>query len=216
MPQQKNVNQESPERAQEDEQAAATKIQASYRGYQTRKRLKKMPAETESSVAQDATVENPAGSDSVEESTIKIKDDPNNDDSKDLVFDTSSKEKLTEEEIKSEQEVAAATVIQASYRGYKTRKGLKQSNQQKNNTNAEVTKEESELQDDETNNDKDYSVNKEKEEAAIKIQAAARGYIGRKQIAKSHEAATTIQANYRGYRTRKNLAKQSNDNKETQ
>ncbi|VDN39950.1 unnamed protein product [Dibothriocephalus latus] len=96
----------------------------------------------------------------------------------------------------------AATIIQASYRGYHVRHELHKHDDAEHHVHH-----------------KEAVVSPEPDEAAKKIQAAFRGYRVRKQYrsqttpispvffdpedAKYIAAATKIQASYRGYRTRK-------------
>ncbi len=98
-------------------------------------------------------------------------------------------------------EVAAATKIQARYRGYTTRKRLKSKDNSVTNSTTVV------LVSNTNSNNTEVA-------AATKIQARYRGYTTRKTLkAESYRitndtevaAATKIQARYRGYVTRKTL-----------
>ncbi|VDL90292.1 unnamed protein product [Schistocephalus solidus] len=102
---------------------------------------------------------------------------------------------------------SAATLIQAQYRGYRTRKTL-----------AEIQHQAAEA--DEANALRQHKYANDRDSAATLIQAKYRGYCTRKSLAAmQHQqeprerhfsgdrdsAATVIQARYRGYRTRKSL-----------
>lgn len=163
------------------ENEAATSIQSGFRGYKTRKEFK----EKQDRLQADMKAQSVKGTDinDNEKKTDRIVSD----------------EKARED---------AATKIQSNYRGYKTRKDLKQ-------------KKESMVNNDTTKNDKQDNEHKEmtEDEAASNIQASFKGYNARKEFASKpskieedsqsvpdkelDEAASTIQANYKGYKARK-------------
>lgn len=95
-----------------------------------------------------------------------------------------------------EDEQAAATKIQAGFRGYRVRKQMKQT--KKNNCNGLIT----------TNNRNPNSRKGSLEEkSATKIQAGIRGFLVRKKQKVATDAATKIQASFRGFKTRKDMGK---------
>lgn len=171
-----SFSQEPDERRQN---LAATKIQANYRGFRVRKQIK--------CHVQD------------DDEKRTEKDDDDDGVGSPMIINKSSNEYDPSDE---ERKHAAATKIQASYRGFRTRSILK-------------------------HKDKHQQRNKERENlAATKIQATFRGYRDRQRLKngishrhhhqqvgsstgtasleKQNAAATKIQATYRGFRCRKN------------
>lgn len=144
-------------------QRAAIKIQSNYRGYKTRRDRRQNGTQSYSSkVNSKTTVKNQGG-----------------------------RRKTYEKDSMSLTEDRAATKIQAQYRGYKTRKNMSKTttgvlNRRHSASDAEIV-------------------------AATKIQAGFRGYRVRKQKRRNSLdlsqdcAAIKIQACYRGYKTRKGL-----------
>ena len=188
-----------------DVEKAATKIQAGFRGLQTRKQLKNDKEEKENLKLEDQ---------------CKLENEQENDQDKiDIDMDDPDVEK-------------AATKIQAGFRGLKTRKQLKNEKTGKENLELENQNEQNNYQDEIDIDMEDPDV----EKAATKIQAGFRGLQTRKQLKNEkadkenleienpmvHEnnqdeididmedpdvekAATKIQAGFRGLQTRKQL-----------
>ena len=194
-----------------DVEKAATKIQAGFRGLQTRKQLKNEKAEKE-----NLEIENPM-------------EHENNQDDIDIDMEDPDVEK-------------AATKIQAGFRGLQTRKQLKNDKEEKENLKLEdqcKLENEQENDQDEINIDMD---DPDVEKAATKIQAGFRGLKTRKQLKNEktgkenlelenqneqnnyqdeididmedpdvEKAATKIQAGFRGLQTRKQLKNEKAD-----
>ena len=189
---------------------AATKIQASFRGFRVRRQIKCHVPISKSENDDD-------------ESTPLIIDDeydPDEELRKHLAatkiqanyrgFRTRNKLKHRLDEAERQQQHLAATKIQATYRGFRDRKKLKNGLTKKNN-NDDVSCQEDRLN-----------------AAATKIQATYRGFQCRKKKKanllmtarhqeeldrKMNAAAAKIQAGYRGFRVRKALKKQSSMNR---
>ncbi|WAR16130.1 ASPM-like protein [Mya arenaria] len=186
-----------------NEDEAATKIQASFKGYKTRKEMNVKKQQVRDSdelgrqekVAATKIQSNYRG--------YKVRKDYNkrknmrNAETKQET-DINANEKKDDDKDTAD----AAVKIQSSYRGYRTRKELKG----KKTNQAETEKDSS----------KKYS----DDEAAIKIQAGYRGYKTRKDYSKKKAlnktdnskeedaAATKIQANYKGYKERQKYHKE--------
>ena len=155
---------------------SATVIQANYRGYRSRKQLKngKQPQQTESDSEQYA--------DRIQGAVKgkKVRIDHGHDGKK---------------------ENDSAVVIQSNYRGYRTRKQMKE---RKVELDDDATKLQGAL-----NTRKEHLDAKEDEDSATVIQGAIRGRESRQEYEerkRAHENATVIQASYRGYKVRKNQA----------
>ncbi|CAM5087953.1 unnamed protein product [Eretmochelys imbricata] len=114
---------------------------------------------------------------------------------------------------------AAATVIQAAWRGYQARQQLRAQDHAASTIQATwrgfLTRERLASQRAEAAGQQGYAASREhiwaepelaEEQAAVVIQAHYRGYRVRCEIYNQYLAATTIQAHYRGYRTRQALA----------
>lgn len=176
----------------EKEHAAATSIQAGYRGYYTRIELS---ARNEAATTIQAGYRGYAvrkGLPDNEASTKQLDEDSN---------DVAT----------NEEEETAATKIQSAFRGHQTRNAI--SGEQKSNFPVEQGIKDNEVdsspKDDSVANEQgeeeqkaNDSTETAKNEAAIKIQSRYRGYYTRQQLEQKGAAATTIQAYYRGYRVR--------------
>ena len=115
-------------------------------------------------------------------------------------------------------ESAAATKIQASYRGFRARKDIKAANQAASKIQAGFRgyKVRKQLRDgcSESNMNgpqessagaEDMSSNELEQQSAIKIQAGVRGYLERKKLQAERDAAVKIQAGFRGYKARQEV-----------
>ncbi|KAK7091269.1 hypothetical protein V1264_008976 [Littorina saxatilis] len=157
--------------AQDSEEKAATTLQAGFRGYKARQEVREM--------RQTQEVKERAASDSSPAPAKSLSPIPNDKDS-----DLSA----------ADAEHAAASRIQASFRGHQTRKELASQAEAKQAEAAEAQAE---------------------NEAAAKIQASFRGHQTRKELAAQSEsenaAAVKIQAGFRGHQTRKELAANQKD-----
>lgn len=172
--------------------SAATTIQATFRGFQARQSAEKDNIETN-----EIKVDSLQNKENVQDSL--------NEDQK----ESTQKDGLTTDE-NNDQLVSAATTIQASFRGFQTRQGLKNPKSENNDIIEESIVE---------NNEQNEELNS----AATKIQANFRGFQARKtlknenpdvkpEVDSSEEggdqlssAATTIQAAFRGFQTRQDL-----------
>ena len=143
---------ESKQKKEENE--AAAKIQAGFRGHQTRKDLK------------DKQSKEHVGGEEKHESEDVTKEEEEKE-SDEAIVDKNLKDEETHE-YGDEKYGEAAAKIQAGFRGYKTREGLKSNSEDK--THEEVNREEG--QSNEIN----------EEEAAIKIQAGFRGHVARQKV----------------------------------
>ncbi|CAH1392888.1 unnamed protein product [Nezara viridula] len=129
--------------------------------------------------------------------------------------------KIDDEDSLSPEEEKAATVIQAGYRGFKTRKRLRE----ESSTNSNTGTVEQEYIDNESSGfkisvkDDGESINsdsqsddkseKDLNDSAKKIQAGVRGYLVRKKQKVERDAAVTIQSHFRGFKTRQRLKQES-------
>lgn len=145
------------------ENEAATKIQAGFRGHQTRKGLNELKAEESTG----ATEEENKGDERIGHDEEKQEYGVDNINAED---DKYGDEKYGE----------AATKIQAGFRGYKTREELK--TKSNGATSQEINQEQKE--------NKESGIMKEEEEAAVKIQASFRGLKARKEV----EAIRSLQS----------------------
>ncbi|XP_064651522.1 trichohyalin-like isoform X8 [Lineus longissimus] len=177
-----------------ENQNAAVKIQANYRGYRVRATKHKKKQEEEEV---DIDLTDP----DVEKAAIKIqagiRGHLTRKGMKDKEQETIAKPSEYAEEIDidlNDPEVEkAAMKIQAGFAGFKTRKNLHAQKE------AAVTIQASYH---------GYSTRKElkkQEVAATTIQAGYRGHQVRKSVRRKSDAAVMIQANFRGYRTRKSI-----------
>ena len=175
------------------EHAAATSIQAGYRGYHTRKKL---TVRNEAATTIQAGYRGYAVRKGLQENDVWTKP-----------MDKADTEDVTAKE----EEEAAAIKIQSAFRGHHTRNAIR--GELKSNSPADRRIEDNEvdssLKDGSVANEQGDEVRKandsaetENDEAATKIQSSYRGYHTRKQLKQKGAAATTIQANYRGYRVR--------------
>ena len=188
----------------EKEEAAAVRIQAGYRGYNTRKELK---------TRGEAAVRIQAGfrgytarkglKEGREKPDLEIIEEEDEEDPK-LMEDSKAVEK-------SEEEEAAAIKIQSAFRGHRTREAVQNKKKSKdpdrevsdavqNNIKGKIQDQEAA---DATGEDAGAPGNKiQRDLAATKIQSSYRGYNTRKKLQGKKEAATKIQAYYRGHRVR--------------
>lgn len=160
---------------------SATVIQANYRGYKTRKELKskrKKPQKELTQVDYDEHAEKIQG-------VVRGR-------------------KARNDHMRAKKEHESAVVIQSNYRGYRTRKQMKDKN--KNNLDDDATRLQGALRG--RNAREAHAIAKEEEEDASQIQAVVKGRAIRLEYEKQkeeNESATLIQANYRGYQARKKL-----------
>lgn len=151
----------------------------------------------------------------------------------------SNKEQELDENDKSENKIEttesskdnAAAIIQAGYRGFKTRKDLKKVTDISEVSSGKAEKDDISIQQDistekndvispqesnedsesETKDDKSSTSKSEEElnESAKKIQAGIRGYLVRKDQKVKRDAAVKIQSHFRGFKTRQRLKQES-------
>ena len=158
---------------EEEEELAATKIQAGYKGMRARKQVKKMREEAQAEEDDDV------GSEAQDELASNF-DDP-------------------------EYELAA-TKIQAGYKGMKARKQVKKMREE----NPDEANDEEEEKEDNTSECGIDLDDPEYELAATKIQAGYKGMRARRKVKKMKEeevAATKIQAGYKGMQARRQAKK---------
>lgn len=177
----------------DEEEKAAAKIQAGFRGYQTRKELGLLQTKTPKA---KENKEEKAKKNEVPEKVKDKKEDPKNAKAHEKIKDKKEepknskapeKEKKKKEESNNSKEHAAAAKIQAGFRGYQTRKELA-SQKKKGKDSTPKTKENKEEK--AKKNENPEKVKNKKEEP---------------NNSKEHEAAAKIQAGFRGYQTRKLL-----------
>ncbi|CAL1538719.1 unnamed protein product [Lymnaea stagnalis] len=174
------------------EDMAAAKIQAGFRGYQTRKQL----------ANERKAVSNPKPAE-------KKKDAP--------------KKEIRRDDDDDEQEWAAAK-IQASYRGYQTRRELskRQENAHQKSTSRDEEQAAARIQAGYRGYRERKTADKrtQEEQAAARIQAGYRGHAARRELNRSKKqteedkAAAKIQSGFRGYQSRKTLARSKPDRDE--
>ncbi|KAL8181506.1 UNVERIFIED_CONTAM: hypothetical protein K2H54_003742 [Gekko kuhli] len=112
---------------------------------------------------------------------------------------------LTRKQLMSEH--AAASTIQAAWRGFITREYLAMQQDQVPSWNVRGHRRRTPSPVSSEDGKRSWGYpSMEKEKAAEVIQAHYRGYMTRRAISQCHEAATTIQSHWRGYRTRQDLA----------
>ena len=191
--------------------AAATKIQAGYKGYKTRKEMNTKKAQ----VSEGKILDKPR-SDNYAAAKIqagyrgyKTRKEYN---ARKTFSKHGEPEKEASEYRKGDEDIAkekAAMKIQAGYRGYKTRKAYSSRKEAKKVVNDLMANErQDEILDSEN-----------QEKAATKIQAGFRGHRARKEYSLKREAkqkeerqidnaATKIQAGFKGYQTRKKVAEE--------
>ncbi|XP_012255021.2 abnormal spindle-like microcephaly-associated protein homolog [Athalia rosae] len=102
---------------------------------------------------------------------------------------------------------AAATKIQAGFRGYRVRKQLKESGIENDGSPATSESETSFSPPPLKRQDTSTRIKTLEDKSATKIQAGVRGFLVRKRQQVAAAAATRIQAGFRGFRTRKQLKK---------
>lgn len=104
-------------------------------------------------------------------------------------------------------EHAAASTIQAAWRGFITREYLAMQRDQVPSWNVRGHRRRTPSPASSEDGRRSWGrPTMDKERAAEVIQAHYRGHLTRRAISQCHEAATTIQAHWRGYRTRQDLA----------
>lgn len=172
------------------EDAAATCIQAGYRGYSSRK------ARNEAATTIQAGYRGYAVRKGLGDSIVIKPVSP--------VLETDSNDIE-----RNEDEVAAAIKIQSAFRGHRARDAIRDDTKSNVPEIKDNEGDSTRAKDDSAANKKsqqsagDYTKETtEKDVAATKIQSNYRGYYTRKQLGGKNEAATTIQAHYRGYRVR--------------
>ncbi|XP_014293050.1 myb-like protein X [Halyomorpha halys] len=168
----------------------------------------------ESSVIENINTEIAMQRDSTEGELTMEEDSTREDDiiastGSDIVRKTDGENSLTPEDEK------AATVIQAGYRGFKTRKRLREELSTRSDTGT-VEQEDNELSDMKNEGESNNSISpsddkseKELNDSAKKIQAGVRGYLVRKKQKVERDAAVTIQSHFRGFKTRQRLKQNS-------
>jgi len=199
-------------------EAAATKIQAGFKGHKARKEVKKMKQENNDDKDQDQAIEDEEPIDDKDTDNIDIDlDDP--------------------------EVTAAATKIQAGYKGMRTRREVKKMKETTGDENKEKEEididtiekmKDEEVEDDQLNDETEIDIDlndPEVEFAATKIQAGYKGMKARREVKKLKEdaqddrpnvepeididmndpevelAATKIQAGYKGMRARREVKK---------
>ncbi|XP_053382684.1 trichohyalin-like isoform X14 [Mercenaria mercenaria] len=197
-----------------DEDQAATRIQASFKGHKARKEYQ---AKKQTQVRVDDNKQ--SKSEKEIEAATKIQSgfrgykvrkeynsrkkqiketDINDNEKKDIDDDNVGKKTMNEDD--------AAVAIQAGFKGYKTRKEFAQKKAQ-----AKAENEESRVEN-------KMDIDKKQHEAATQIQANFRGFRARKQYTEKKknakveaESATRIQASFRGFRARKELSEKKKE-----
>jgi len=198
------------------ENDAATKIQANYRGFRTRRDLnRRKSAETKrtDSPAENVVKEGTIYDDEDDAAAVKIQARYRGyrvRKNKELQqrAESPAPENVMEGPVYDDGDDAAAVKIQARYRGYRVRKNMEEAHKT-------VSPDETLVEDIISDDDDDQTA------AAVKIQARYRGYRVRKNMNEKEEAienkednssldretaaAVKIQAGYRGFRVRKNM-----------
>ncbi|XP_042871834.1 abnormal spindle-like microcephaly-associated protein homolog [Penaeus japonicus] len=184
---------------------AATKIQASFRGYKTRQDLKDAVPPTMEELG-NINLTDPDLNKAATQIQASFRGYKTRQNLKENQLESSAKEELDGIDLKDPELEKAATQIQASFRGYKTRQNLKENESPANEELDGIDLTDPEL-----------------EKAATQIQASFRGYKTRQNLKENEspaneeldgidltdpeleKAATQIQASFRGYKTRQNL-----------
>lgn len=100
----------------------------------------------------------------------------------------------------------AASKIQAGFRGYKVRKQLRENTEdKKNGPRNQGSRPQSVNQKEEAEATNQTPAGDVEERSATKIQASVRGYLVRKRRQVERDAAVKIQAGFRGYQARRGL-----------
>jgi myosin heavy subunit len=100
----------------------------------------------------------------------------------------------------------AASKIQAGFRGYKVRKQLRENAEdKKNGPRNQGSRPQSSNQKEDVKATNQTSAGDIEERSATKIQAGVRGYLVRKRRQAEREAAIKIQAGFRGYQARRGM-----------
>ncbi|XP_059158067.1 abnormal spindle-like microcephaly-associated protein homolog [Physella acuta] len=189
----------------DEEDEAAAKIQAGFRGYQTRKELGLLQTKTPKA---KENKEEKAKKNEVPEKVKDKKEDPKNAKAQEKTKDKKEepknskapeREKKKKEEPNNSKEHAAAAKIQAGFRGYQTRKELaSQKNKGKDSTPKTKEKKEEKSKKNENpekvKNKKEEPNNSKEHEAAAKIQAGFRGYQTRKLLAEGKKKAAKVES----------------------
>ncbi|BFZ11191.1 hypothetical protein BsWGS_14230 [Bradybaena similaris] len=196
---------------QEDEDNAATKIQAALRGHEVREEMKspqkaKASSEIKPHNYDDKLEEYDSAAEKIQAAYRGHQTRQEGKPDKHPAVPKKTTQPTSGNRLEDQENAAAK--IQAAYRGHQTRKELKSP---KSPETRKPSEKRPPVSDDRL---------KEQDAAAVKIQAAYRGHLARtsnNQVhpAKSEDAdeknraATKIQANYRGYNHRKSVASQS-------
>ena len=138
-----------------EEESAATKIQAGFRGHQVRKSNNEMKSSTANNDKEDT------------EETEYVKS---------VIVNENAAENEADKESKYEE---AATKIQAGFRGYKTREGLKEGTSE---IAVDQGEQDTAKADEDTKDANDDAADPNEVDAAVKIQASFRGHQARKEV----------------------------------
>lgn len=170
------------ERNEEEEEAAAIKIQSAFRGHRTRDVIR---GEMKSQISDDQGIkQNEAGTpvdgSEVNETSVEQKEGESTPEDGTAANEKSSEQQIAHDTKETERD-EAATKIQSSFRGYHTRKQLKTKNDAATAIQAHY---------------KGYRVREMRRamsEAAVKIQSYYRGYSTRQGLKKRHSTKTFLE-----------------------
>ncbi|XP_055870958.1 abnormal spindle-like microcephaly-associated protein homolog isoform X3 [Biomphalaria glabrata] len=191
-----------------EKDAAAAKIQASYRGYRSRQDLQRHKEE-ESALRIQSGYRGYQTRKQLSDANEKMKETkPKGDSQKEK--NPKQVPKKNQDEDMWDQEEWAATKIQSAYRGYTARKTLERSDLHGKSTSRNEDAAAAKIQASYRSHLQRKSLREKnkvdqhaREMAAFKIQSSYRGYRSHQDRLKKNNAALKIQASYRGYQTRK-------------
>ncbi|CAF3588207.1 unnamed protein product [Adineta steineri] len=193
------------EEEKQQQERAATSIQAQFRGFKTRQNLQKKKHEKDEVNYSDQQKSDNAN----EHEKSSFSTDAHSQQQENKV-DEDNYDDLTEEE--KQQQERAATSIQAQFRGFKTRQNLQKTKQEKDGTidsdhqNVDYANEQSETYQDEDQKSS-LSTDAHAQQQENKVDEDNYDELTEEEKQQQERAAVSIQAQFRGFKTRQNFQK---------